>query len=85
MHRSASGARRVLSFVDEIERRWPNSIVTVIIPELFVEHWWQHLLHNQTALILKGRLLFRKHTAVTSIPYRWQEPVLEPPELVETA
>jgi amino acid transporter len=67
-----------LSFVDELEQRWPNSIVTVIIPELFVEHWWQHLLHNQTALILKGRLLFRKRTAVTSIPYRAQEPVPEP-------
>ena len=34
----------MLSFIDEVERRWPNSIVTVIIPELFVEHWWQHLL-----------------------------------------
>jgi hypothetical protein len=45
-------------------------MVTVIIPEMYVEHWWQHLLHNQSALILKGRLLFRKRTAVTSIPYR---------------
>ncbi len=59
-----------LGFVDELERRWPNTIITVVIPELFVEHWWQHLLHNQSALILKGRLLFRKRTAVTSIPYR---------------
>lgn len=67
-----------LGFVDELERRWPNSIVTVVIPELFVEHWWQHLLHNQSALIIKGRLLFRKHTVVTSIPYRAQEPVLDP-------
>ena len=41
-----------------------------MIPELFVEHWWQHLLHNQSALILKGRLLFRRSTVVTSIPYR---------------
>jgi hypothetical protein len=56
----------------------------VIIPELFVEHWWQHLLHNQTALILKGRLLFRKGTVVTSIPYRTQEAEVEPPVLVET-
>ncbi|MDQ1508195.1 MAG: hypothetical protein QOG50_39, partial [Actinomycetota bacterium] len=71
-----------LSFVDELERRWPNSIVTVIIPELFVEHWWQHLLHNQTALMLKGRLLFRKGTAVTSIPYRSQEPAPEPEPVV---
>jgi hypothetical protein len=59
-----------LSFVDELEQRWENTIVTVLIPEFFVEHWWQHLLHNQSTLILKGRLLFRKKTVVTSIPYR---------------
>ena len=42
----------------------------MLVPELYVEHWWQQLLHNQTVLILKGRLLFKKKTAVTSIPYR---------------
>ena len=41
----------------------------MLIPELFVEHWWEHLLHNQSVLLLKGRLLFRANTAVTSIPY----------------
>jgi hypothetical protein len=66
----------MLSFIDEIERRWSNSIVTVMIPELYVEHWWQHVLHNQGALILKARLLFRRRTVVTSIPYRAQEPIL---------
>ena len=74
----------MLSFIDEVEGRWSNSIVTVIIPELYVEHWWQHLLHNQSALVLKGRLLFRKGTVVTSIPYRTQEVGVDPAELVET-
>jgi hypothetical protein len=60
----------VLSFVDELSHRWANTTVTVVVPELFVEHWWQHLLHNQSALRLKGRLLFRTDTVVTSIPYR---------------
>ncbi len=60
----------ILGFVDEVEHRWPDSLVTVLIPELFVEHWWQHLLHNQSVLRLKGRLLFRENTAVTSIPIR---------------
>ena len=60
----------VLGFVDELQRRWEDGIVTVLIPELFVEHWWQHLLHNQSALVLKAHLLFRKRTAVTSMPYR---------------
>ena len=60
----------MLTFVEELQQRWANSIVTVVIPEMYVEHWWQHLLHNQSALMLKGRLLFRKQTVVTSIPYR---------------
>ena len=40
----------------------------LIIPELVVRHWWQQLLHNQTALWLKVRLLFREGTVVTSVP-----------------
>jgi hypothetical protein len=59
-----------LSFVDEVGARWENDTVTVLVPELFVDHWWQHLLHNQSTLWLKGRLLFRKQTVVTSLPYR---------------
>ncbi len=58
-----------LRFIDELEQRWPDTTVTVLIPELFVTHWWEHLLHNQSVLLLKGRLLFRANTAVTSMPY----------------
>ncbi len=58
-----------LGFVDELELRWEDGVVTVLIPEMFVEHWWQHLLHNQSALALKARLLFRKRTVVTSMTY----------------
>ncbi len=58
-----------LRFIDEIEHRWPDTTVTVLIPELFVTHWWEHALHNQSVLLLKGRLLFRANTVVTSIPY----------------
>jgi len=61
--------RSVLTYVKELQHRWPDDIVNVVIPELYVEHWWQHLLHNQSALILKGRLLFREACLVTSIPY----------------
>lgn len=64
-----------LRYLDEVAQRWPNSIVTILIPELYVQHWWQQLLHNQSALALKGRLLFRKETVVTSIPYRVEEPL----------
>jgi len=58
----------VLEYLDRIDARWSSDVVTVIIPELVVRHWWQQLLHNQTALWLKVRLLFREGTVVTSVP-----------------
>lgn len=65
--------RPILRYIDEVDARWDNDIVTVLIPEFVVDHWWGHLLHNQTALLLKGRLLFRKGTVVTSLPYHLHE------------
>ena len=44
-------------------------MISIVIPEYVVAHWWQHLLHNQTALRLKGRLLFEPSVAVTSVPW----------------
>ncbi len=60
--------RPVLDYIDELDRRWSHDVVTVVVPELVVRHWWDQLLHNQTAFALKARLLFRKGTVVTSIP-----------------
>ncbi len=62
-------ARPVLRFVDELDAVRSNDVVTVVIPEFVVGSWWGQLLHNQSALFLKGRLLFRKGTVVTSVPY----------------
>ncbi|MCI0543523.1 MAG: DNA-binding protein, partial [Actinobacteria bacterium] len=62
-------SRPLLKFLDEIDARWENDIVTVLIPEFVVRRWWEQLLHNQTALFLKGRLLFREGVVVTSVPY----------------
>ena len=62
-------ARPVLRFVEELDAQRSNDIVTVVIPEFVVSSWWGQLLHNQSALFLKGRLLFRKGTVVTSVPY----------------
>ena len=59
----------VLRYIDQLDRQWENDTITVIIPEFVVHRWWEHLLHNQSALVLKARLLFRKGTVVTSIPY----------------
>jgi hypothetical protein len=47
----------------------PNHIVTIVLPEFIPARWWQHLLHNQTALLIKGALLFRKNIVVTDVPY----------------
>jgi hypothetical protein len=60
--------RPVLQFVETLDERWSHDVVTVVVPEFVVHHWWDQLLHNQSALFLKGRLLFRKGTVVTSIP-----------------
>jgi amino acid transporter len=60
--------RPVLEYVEELDRRWEHDVVTVVVPEFVVHHWWDQLLHNQSALMLKGRLLFRKGTVVTSVP-----------------
>jgi amino acid transporter len=60
----------VLDYVRSIRRESPRDLVTVFIPEYVVGHWWEHLLHNQSALRLKGRLLFTPGVMVTSVP--WQ-------------
>jgi hypothetical protein len=61
--------RPILRHLDSIDARWENDIITVVIPEFVVTRWWEHFVHNQSALLLKGRLLFRKGTVVTSVPY----------------
>jgi amino acid transporter len=58
----------IIDYLDELDARWDSDVITVIIPELVVRRWWQQLLHNQSALWLKGRLLFREGTVVTSVP-----------------
>jgi amino acid transporter len=65
--------RPLLRFIDELDARYENSIVTIILPEFVVGSWWSQLLHNQSALLLKGRLLFRKGTVVTSVPYHLED------------
>ena len=61
--------RPVLRYVRQLLRENPGDLVSVVIPEYVVEHWWQNLLHNQTALRLKGRLLFEPSVTVTSVPW----------------
>ncbi|MFR9750300.1 APC family permease [Nocardia sp. 004] len=60
----------VLDYVKRVRKNAPRDVVTVFIPEYVVGHWWEQVLHNQSALRLKGRLLFEPGVMVTSVP--WQ-------------
>ena len=59
----------IVDYVKRIRRGSPRDLVTVFIPEYVVGRWWEQLLHNQTALRLKGRLLFTPGVMVTSVPW----------------
>jgi hypothetical protein len=60
----------VVDYAMEIKKANPRGVVAVYIPEYVVGRWWEQLLHNQTALRLKGRLLFAPGVMVTSVPYQ---------------
>jgi hypothetical protein len=62
--------RPIVEYATEIKRANPRGVVAVYIPEYVVGRWWEQLLHNQTALRLKGRLLFTPGVMVTSVPYQ---------------
>lgn len=51
-----------------------DTVVTVVLPELVPDHWWQNLLHNQSALFFKRILLFEPHVVVTSVPFHLAAP-----------
>ena len=62
--------RPILDYVSRIRLESPRDVVTVFIPEYVVGHWWEQLLHNQSALRLKSRLLYQPGVMVTSVPYQ---------------
>lgn len=64
--------RPVIDYVKNLRKESPRDAVSVYIPEYVVGHWYEHLLHNQSALRLKGRLLFTPGVMVTSVPYQLQ-------------
>ncbi|AZI57696.1 APC family permease [Nakamurella antarctica] len=60
----------ILDYVRRVRKDSPRDVVAVFVPEYVVGHWWEQILHNQSALRLKGRLLFTPGVMVTSVP--WQ-------------
>jgi hypothetical protein len=61
--------RPLATYVDQIQSRGEDQMVTIVLPEFLPRRWWQHMLHNQTALLIKGAFLFRHNTVVTDVPY----------------
>jgi amino acid transporter len=61
--------RPLLDYLDQIQSRGDDQMITIVLPEFLPGKWWQHILHNQTALLVKGALLFRKNTVVADVPY----------------
>ena len=77
----------LLDYVREIRRQSPRDVVSVFIPEYVVGRWWEALLHNQSALRLKARLLFQPGVMVVSVPWqlRSSHPVVDAEERAAVA
>lgn len=60
----------LLKYIDSMEKTEPDSLITVLIPQFIVKKWWHALLHNQTAIVIRTILLFRKDVVVSTIPFR---------------
>ena len=60
--------RPMLAYMDTIRERHPGDTLTLVLPEFLVAHWWEYILHNQTAFRLKAALLFRPGIVVTDVP-----------------
>jgi amino acid transporter len=61
--------RPLLDYIEQVQARGDHQVITVVLPEFLPRRWWQHVLHNQTALLVKGALLFRENIVVTDVPY----------------
>lgn len=71
-YRSLAGP--LLAYIDALQETHPHDTVTVVLPEYVPSHWWENLLHNQTALRLKAALLFHPGVVVTNVPYHVSKP-----------
>jgi amino acid transporter len=63
----------LLAYIDALHRQDPDAYVTVVLPEFIPAHWWEHFLHNQTALRLKAALLFRRNIVTINVPYHLEK------------
>jgi amino acid transporter len=59
----------LFDYMERIRSRAPHGVITIVIPEFVPRHWWQHALHNQTAFLVKGAMLFRQGIVVVNVPF----------------
>ena len=59
----------LLEYIERVYAEHPDDYVTIVLPEFVPARWWHHLFHNQRALLIKGALLFKRNTVVTSVPF----------------
>jgi hypothetical protein len=65
--------RPLVAYLEALDDGRANSFVTVVLPEFVPGRFWHHLLHNQRALLIKGALLLKTNTIVTSVPFRLEK------------
>jgi hypothetical protein len=61
--------RPLVEFVDNLRMVTPGELVTIVVPEIVPKRWWEHLLHNKTALYIRTAFLFKPNVVVTAIPF----------------
>jgi amino acid transporter len=61
--------RPLVDYVENLRMVTPGELVTIVVPEIVPKHWWEHLLHNKTALYIRTAFLFKPNVVVTAIPY----------------
>jgi hypothetical protein len=61
--------RPLVEFVENLRMVTPGELVTIVVPEIVPRRWWEHLLHNKTALFIRTAFLFKPNVVVVAIPY----------------
>ncbi len=61
--------RPIVDYVQGLAERGETDLVTIVVPEIVPRHWWEHLLHNKTALFIRTAFIFRPNVVVTAVPY----------------
>jgi len=61
--------RPIVDYVENLRMLSPGELVTVVVPEIVPRHWWEHFLHNKTALYIRTTLMFKPNVVVVAVPY----------------